>query len=92
MIVLFAEVIGDSGDLDGHMDWGGGWWMFIWGTLMMVAIIVFAVWVLRTATTPGRGDGASSDPLDSARRILAERFARGELSSDEYQERVDQLR
>jgi putative membrane protein len=29
--------------------------------------------------------------IDRARDILAERFARGELSSDEYRERVGQL-
>ena len=30
-------------------------------------------------------------PLDSARALLAERYARGELSGEEYRERLDEL-
>ena len=32
------------------------------------------------------------DPLDSARQILAERYARDELSAEEYRKRLDELR
>ena len=31
------------------------------------------------------------DPLDSARQILAERYARDDLSADEYRKRLDEL-
>ena len=73
----------------GHMDgWGGGW-MWLWGTLMMlswVAIIAAAVWFLtqNRDTTAGRPS--------RAREILEERYASGELSTDEYRERLDHLR
>ena len=75
----------------GHMDgWGGGW-MWLWGTLMMlswVAIIAAAVWLV----SRGR-DGTSTGAMPSrARDILDERYARGELSTEEYRERLDQLR
>ena len=31
------------------------------------------------------------DPLDSARQILAERYARDELSAEDYRKRLDEL-
>jgi putative membrane protein len=73
-----------------HMDgWDGGW-MWVWGSLMMiafVAIVAVAVWaVLRSTQTRPPASG------DRAREILAERYARGELSAEEYHERLDALR
>jgi putative membrane protein len=63
-------------------DWGHAWWplwLLFWG-----ALIGGVVWlVLR------RRD--RRDPLDQARGLLAERFARGELGSDEYRQRLDEL-
>ena len=71
----------------GHMSgWGGGW-MWLWGTLMMltwVAVIAAAVWLVARSL----GDGRPS----RAREILDERYARGELTTDEYRERLDALR
>jgi putative membrane protein len=61
-----------------------GWWV-IW-PILWVAIIVAAVWFLSR-----RWRRPESGGLDRAREILAERFARGELSSDEYRERLAQL-
>lgn len=84
---VLARRAGDNDDWWGHMDgWGGGW-MWLWGTLMMlswVAIIAAAVWVVsrsRDGTRPNR-----------AREILDERYARGELTTEEYRERLEQLR
>ena len=80
----------------GHMGgWGGmgcssGWgWVFLLLLLVGVAAVTVALVRLRTAgrseQTPG-GAGRSS-----ARQILDERFARGEIDADEYQQRVRQL-
>lgn len=61
-----------------------GWWV-IW-PFLWVAVIVAGVWLLsRRWRRPERGG------LDRARDILAERFARGELTHDEYRERLAQL-
>lgn len=85
-LATIAQQVAD-GDGWGHMDgWGGGW-MWLWGTLMMfswVAIIAAAVWYLGRS----RDDRRPS----RAREILEERYASGELSTEEYRERLDHLR
>ncbi len=84
----FAAVLADADGL-GHMSgWGGGW-MWIWGVLMMALFWVFVVWLVRTTARPG--GWAPRDPADRAREVLAERYARDELSTDEYRERVSEL-
>lgn len=47
------------------------WWVFV---------VVGVVWLVRAVTVQSGG-------TDSARRVLDERFAAGELSIDEYQTR-----
>ncbi len=70
-----------------HMSgWGGGW-MWLWGTLLMlawVAIIAGAIWVVVRSLGDRRPGGA--------REILDERYARGELTTEEYDERLERLR
>jgi len=72
-----------------HMMWNGGWAHWIMGPLMMilfVGLIVFGiVAVIRWLGPPdqrGRQTGGSS-----ARAILEERFARGEIDEKEFSER-----
>ncbi len=69
----------------GNMMDGGGWW--IWGTLMMIvaiAVVALVVWLI---VNPRADDGRSG----SARDILSERYARGEIDSEEYEERLKKL-
>jgi putative membrane protein len=61
-----------------------GWWV-VW-PLFWVAVIVGLVWFFTRRRGPGERSGT-----DRARDILAERFARGELSVEEYRERQAQL-
>jgi putative membrane protein len=71
----------------GHMSgwmWDGGW-MWLWMVFMVLfwaALIVFGVWAVRRFTDRSSG---------SARRILEERFARGEIDADEFQRQRDLL-
>ncbi|MBD8057333.1 SHOCT domain-containing protein, partial [Rhodococcus ruber] len=53
------------------------------------AAVVVALVRLRTAGRGEQSPGAAGRP--SARQILDERFARGEIDADEYQQRVRQL-
>jgi putative membrane protein len=71
--------------LASHVDhWDHGWWP-LW-PLLWIAVIVTIVWLLK------RHRGTQQSGTDRARDILAERFARGEIASDEYRERLEQLR
>lgn len=90
---LYAVLATTNGDRWDHMDgWGGGW-MWLWGIAMMFLCVVVIVWLVR-ATTGGRGSSGSppSHTNDRAREVLAERYARGELTTEEYHERTEQLR
>lgn len=83
----FAAIDGDRWV---HMGgWGGGWF-WLCGLAAMALFVGLIAWVVRSATAnPAPPPGGATD---RAREILAERYARGELSTDEYSERVEQLR
>ena len=70
--------------------WGTGWGNWILGFLMMVlfwgGLVVLVVLALRGWDANRRPDGRTPDHPD-ARTILEERFARGEISEDELDER-----
>ncbi|HEY2578225.1 MAG TPA: SHOCT domain-containing protein [Streptosporangiaceae bacterium] len=72
----------------GHAGNWGGWWAFAWVCWMLVvwgglaALAVFLVRRWRRWRPP------SGSPED----ILAERYARGEISTEEYQQRLSVLR
>jgi uncharacterized membrane protein len=69
------------------MDFGHGWWILMIGAMAVGwAIVIFAsVWVLHSLTREQDPHGATAvDRLDT-------RFARGEISAEEYRERRDAL-
>lgn len=69
----------------GHM---GGWgWIFMsLSTLVFLALIALVVWLaVRTASG---GNSRPDSSAHSARQILAERYARGEIDEQEYQQRL----
>lgn len=76
---------GPYGQMDGHMWWGAGWgWLWLAATLILLVLAGLVVWaVVRSARQP-----SSAPPSSRARAILDERYARGELSTEEYRERV----
>lgn len=88
--MLLADVVAQSNDWDHMNGWGGGW-MWLWGVAMMAGFVALIVWLARAGTTPTTQNPAPRDPTDRAKEILAERFAKGELSTDEYRERVSEL-
>jgi putative membrane protein len=69
--------------LNSNDDWGHHWWP-LW-LLFWAALIGTGVWLIV------RRRDRRHDPLDRAREVLAERFARGELTGEEYRDRLDQL-
>jgi putative membrane protein len=57
------------------------------GLLIVAASVVYCVWLV---TRPPRSLAARID-RDRAVDILAERFARGDISGEEYRERLSEL-
>jgi putative membrane protein len=79
-------------DYGHHMTLGAGWWMWLWGPLMMIGFVLLAVFLVRGVAGRSAAQAPSApDPMDQARSLLAERYARGELSSDEYDERRSRI-
>lgn len=76
-----------------HMDGWNAAWMWLWGVAMMALFVVLLLWLVRAASgKPGSAAPPPSHPSDRAREILAERYARGELTTEEFRERAEQLR
>ena len=69
--------------------WDGGWWLA--RLAVTVAVIVLVVFSLRWFVF-GRGRWGPPSGVERARGILAERYARGEIDANEYQERLNRLR
>lgn len=64
------------------MMWWNGGWMWFGGILMIlfwVAVIVVVVWLVRRIG--GQGTARSSDALS----IAQERYAKGEISHEEFE-------
>ena len=72
-----------------HM-WNGGGWMFF-GPLMMIvviaAVVAVVVLMVRWLGGPGYGTAPHPSPGRPALDILRERFARGEIDKEEFEER-----
>lgn len=80
----------EYGPGDGHM-WGmWGWgWMWLAGPLILVATLALAGLVVWALMRPSRQP--SSSGTRRPQEILDDRYARGELSTEEYRERSEIL-
>lgn len=83
-------LFGDSRGFEHMNGWGAGW-MWIWGTLMMAGTIALVVWLARSTSTTSPPAPHPASAEDRAKQVLAERYARGEVSTEEYRERLDNL-
>lgn len=68
-----------------------------WGGWVLMALLMVAFWVLVVVAVVALFRGGAASPSSEVRRpadprrILDERFARGEIQLDEYQARKDAL-
>lgn len=68
-------------------DWGWGWGMLgivqmlLWWVLVILGIAVLAKWLF------GGGPRRDERGADRALEILGERYARGEINKDEYEQK-----
>ncbi len=74
------------------MMWGygynGGVWMWVVGGLIVVGLVVLVVALIRNSTAVTRAGTTITAVTSTPRQILDERYARGELNTEEYRERV----
>ncbi|HEX6301770.1 MAG TPA: SHOCT domain-containing protein [Acidimicrobiia bacterium] len=83
LALVWAHMGGDWDHMSDHM---GGWaWGFAWLFVILLVVLVVALvaWAVRSVS---RGGSARSG-RNGAVAVLEERFARGELSPEEYRER-----
>lgn len=68
------------------MGWGWGWFgvvhMVLWWFLIILGIVVLAKWLFGGGPGPGRGAVEQR-----ALEILAERYARGEIDKQEFEQK-----
>ncbi len=86
--IINHNYISDRGQNMGYWHDGMGWWMMFGGVWMLVfwgGIIALIVWGVKRLTERN-GSGSSTtrrhEPLDIAR----ERYAKGEISREEFQQ------
>lgn len=74
-----------------HGYYGGawhGWAMILGGLILLILLVVTAVVILRTLNrSVASGTGSGKSALD----ILNERYAKGEIGTDEFREKKKEL-
>ncbi len=77
--------------------YGTGWIYMLIGGLLIVGLIVLIVFLLVRANSVSGKSGATAPPdanqtdTQRALAILAERYARGEISDEEYQHKKSEI-
>jgi putative membrane protein len=71
-------------------DWDHDGWLWFWPLVPLLWLLFFFL-VLRLFFWRGRRGPWTSRAAPDARAILAERYARGEISHEEYRERLGNL-
>ena len=81
-----------AGPYGPEMMWGYGWFHMLFGSFMMIVFIggIIVLVVLAARWLGGLGHGGGTPPAPSAKTpldILKERYARGEIDRQEFEER-----
>lgn len=66
---------------------GMGWWM-LWGVFMMIffwgGLIALVIWAVRSFTGGTDAGSGAGTAREKALSVVEERYARGEISRDEF--------
>ena len=71
----------------GWMAFGAAWMVFFWG-----AIIALVAWAISRLTTDRQGTGGQTSGGRAALDIAKERYARGEITREQFEQFREDLR
>lgn len=74
-----------------HMHSGWGWWM-VFGWIWTIAFWVILIWGVQALVRGGRRRPEPPPAEPSPLEILERRYARGELSDEQFEQMRDRLR
>lgn len=63
--------------------WGGFMWMWIFPLIFLIVLLIF---IFRRDGSPMYGSSDKQSKEESARELLDRRYARGEITREEYQQ------
>jgi putative membrane protein len=95
---MLASLVSQGGPDWSRHDWGGpgsggSWWPWIlFPILFWGGILTLIAWIVARIFPRNRADDRLEAPRDSAEEILRERFARGEITAEEYEKSLEILR
>lgn len=93
--IALADLGGDHNGEGYHMGWGGEGGMMMFGPVMMIGLVVLIVLVVMLLMNRGKHvlgqDANTTVQPSSAVTTLDERYAKGEIDHDEYEERKRRL-
>ncbi|HVT75886.1 MAG TPA: SHOCT domain-containing protein [Acidimicrobiales bacterium] len=75
-----------------HYGWNDGWSGWTWATMTIGMIVFWALVIWAVIAVARSSNAADGDTRRSPEQILAARFAAGEIDSDEYHRRLEDLR
>jgi putative membrane protein len=78
-------VLSDTAPFVAEANWEHGGFWFPFG-LLWLAVLGATIWLVIRTFRPRQSSG-----IERARDILAARYARGELTREEYRDRLDEL-
>ena len=98
MVTATATLAQMGGGYNNRMDWndGSSWVMVVVMMVIAVAVLGGIIWAIifasRSANRAGPGAVAAASPVGpSARDLLDQRYARGEIDTADYEERRAKL-
>ena len=74
------------------MGLGFGLFHFVWMFLLWVGLIALAIWLVSLLFPATKAQNGNNNPPLSALEILKTRYAQGELTAEQYQEMLQDIR